>query len=262
MLTRTLNRQKINMATVYPKDYFQQVTNKVQRASCFVLMPFDDKFKEVYEIIKESLESEEINLECNRADEFHQPHIIETILKRIVQSEYIIADLTESNANVFYELGLVHSVKDIDKVIILTQNMKFVPFDLRQFRCITYEQSITGSKKLKKELIKTFKEASKDTFRFKIKENRITPFDKRLVGKDNYIYELKFECPFIGHDGVKMQIHFTQLAVDRTVKVLETQFLYLSLDKQTDKIENIPWNVSLIKTDDSSREAVISIDKR
>lgn len=250
------------MATVYPKDYFQQANKKVQRASCFVLMPFADKFREVYDSIKESLESEELNIECNRADEFHQPHIIETILKRIVHSEYVIADLTESNANVFYELGLVHSVKDMEKVIILTQDMKYVPFDLRQFRCIPYEQSIAGSKKLKEELVKTFKEASKDTFRFKIKENRITPFDKRLVGKDNYIYELKFECPYIGHDAVKMQIHFTQLAVDKTEKILESQFLFLSLDKLTDQIENIPWNVSLVKPDGNNKEAIISIDKR
>ena len=74
--------------------------------------------------------------------------------------------MTESNANVFYELGLVHSVKDMDKVIILTQDMKYVPFDLRQFRCITYDQSIAGSKQLKNELVKTFKEAAKDTFYF------------------------------------------------------------------------------------------------
>lgn len=248
------------MATIYPKDFFQQANKKVQRASCFVLMPFDPKFKEVYDTIKESLESEELNMECNRADEFHQPHIIETILKRIVHSEYIIADLTESNANVFYELGLVHCIKDIDKVIILTQDMKYVPFDLRQFRCITYDQSIAGSKKLKDELVKTFKEVAKDTFRFKIKENRITPFDKRLVGKDNFIYELKFECPYIGHDAVKMQIHFTQLAVDKSKTKLDTQFLYLSDDKLTDRIDNIPWTVSLIKTD--GKEALISLDKR
>ncbi len=246
--------------TIYPKDYFQQANKKVQRASCFVLMPFDLKFKEVYDSIKAGLESEELNMECNRADEFNEPHIIQAILKRIVRSEYVIADLTESNANVFYELGLVHSVKDIDKVIIVTQDMKFVPFDLRQFRCITYDQSIAGLKKLKEDLVKTFEEVAKDTFRLKIKENRIIPFGKRLVGKENFLYELKFESPFIGHDAIKIQIHFTQLGVDKTRMELETQYLYLSKDKDTDKIQNIPWSVSLLKTDEN--EAIISLDKR
>lgn len=248
------------MATIYPKDFFKQTNKRTQKASCFVLMPFDPKFREVYDTIKETLESETLNIECNRADDFHQPHIIATILKGIAKSEFIIADLTESNANVFYELGLAHSVKDIDKVIIMTQNMKYVPFDLRQFRCIVYEQSISGSKKLKDELIKTFNEVAKNSFRLKVKEDRMTPFSKRLVGEENFLYELEFESPYIGHDAIKLQIHFTQLAVDKTRTKLETQILYLSEDKPEDKIENIPWTVTLIKTNE--KEAIISIDKR
>lgn len=181
------------MATIYPKDFFKQINKRTQKASCFVLMPFDPKFREVYDIIKETLESETLNIECNRADDFHQPHIIETILKGIGKSEFIIADLTELNANVFYELGLAHSHKDIDKVIIMTQDMKYIPFDLRQFRCIVYEQSISGSNKLKEELTKTFNEVSKNSFRLKLRENKLTHFSKRLVGKEKFLYELEFE---------------------------------------------------------------------
>ena len=59
-----------------------------------------------------------------------------------------------------------------------------------------------------------------------------------------------------------MQIHFTQLAVDKTSNELNSQFFYLSLDKPTYKIENIPWIVSLVKTDDNNKEAIISIDRR
>ncbi|HNG27853.1 MAG TPA: hypothetical protein PLJ37_10620 [Chitinophagales bacterium] len=166
------------MGTVYPKEFFSTSNKHITKASCFVLMPFDPKFREVFDTIKETLESEELNIECNRADDFHQPHIIETILKGIAKSEYIIADLTELNANVFYELGLAHVVKEIYKVIIITQDMKYVPFDLRQFRCIVYEQSISGSKKLRDELINAFNESAKNCFRLKLKENRTTPFSK------------------------------------------------------------------------------------
>ncbi len=130
------------MAKVYPKDYFQDSgAIKVQRASSFVIMPFAKKFNEVYDNIKEVLQ-EDLNIQCNRGDEIRQPHIIETILNQIVHSEYIIADLTEANANVLYELGLAHCMKDADNVIMLTQEMEYVPFDLRQFRCITYEHSM------------------------------------------------------------------------------------------------------------------------
>lgn len=222
-------------------------------------MPFDNKFREIYDIIKETLESEELNIVCYRADDFHQPHIIETILKNIIRAEYVIADLTESNANVFYELGLAHCIKDIDKVIILTQDMKYVPFDLRQFRCIVYEQSISGSKKLKEELVKTFNEASRNSFRLKIKENRTTPFNKKLVGKGNFLYEIRFEAPHVGYDAIKLIIHFTQCSINKPNLKLEPQFLYLSEDKRSERILNIPWTISLVKTSD--KEAIISMDK-
>lgn len=248
------------MASIYPKDFFEKTNNKYQKGSCFVLMPFDQNYQDVYKTIKETLESEKLNIECNRADDFQQPHIIETILKGIKKAEYIIADLTESSPNVFYELGLAHSVKDIDKVIIITQDMEYVPFDIRQFRCIVYEQSIEGVKNLQEELQKTFNEVSKNSFRIKLKENRKIPFSKRLVGKENYLYEMEFECPFLGHDAIKLQIHFYKLSVDKSISQIETQFLYLSEHQPVANIDNIPWNVTLIKTNEG--EATISIDKR
>ncbi len=247
------------MPTVYPKDYFRQINKRIQKASCFVLMPFDPKYQEVYDTIKETLQSEDLNIECNRGDDFHKPHIIETILKEIARSEFIIADLTESNANVFYELGLAHCVKDIDKVIIMTQDMKYVPFDLRQFRCIVYEQTISGSKKLRDELVKTFNEAARNSFILKVKQNWRTPFSKKLVGRDNFLYQLEFESPFTGHDAIKLQIHFTQLSVDKSRTKLKSQNLYLSEDEPVRRIDNIPWTVTLVKSNDM--DATISIDK-
>ncbi len=127
--------------------------------------------------------------------------------------------------------------------------MKFVPFDLRQFRCITYGQTIASSKKLKEDLVNTFKEAAKNVFRFKVKENEATPFDKGLVGDGNYLYELKFTCPNIGHDALKMQIDFIRLGFDSPRTKLQNQYLYLGDNKITDKIDNIPWTVSLLRTD-------------
>lgn len=248
------------MSIIYPKYFFEKSNKKYQKGSCFVLMPFAQNYQDVYKTIKKTLESDDLNIECNRADDFHQPHIIETILKGIKKSEYIIADLTESSSNVFYELGLAHSFKDIDKVIIITQNMEFVPFDIRQFRCIVYEQTTKGMKKLQEELQETFNEVSKNSFRIKLKENRKFIFSKRLVGKDNFLYEMEFECPFLGHDAIKLQIHFNQFSVDKSISQIETQFLYLSENEPVAEIDNIPWKVALIKTNE--KEATISIDKR
>jgi hypothetical protein len=54
----------------------------------------------------------------------------------------ILADLTNKNPNVFYELGLAHAVGT--PVILLAQSIDDVPFDLRPVRTIIYEDSLDG----------------------------------------------------------------------------------------------------------------------
>lgn len=247
------------MPTIYPKDYFKELRN-VQKASCFVIMPFDEKFREVYELIKETLESEQLNIECKRGDDFHQPHIITTILNGIGKSEFVIADVTGSNPNVFYELGLAHSFKNIDKVIILTQDINSVPFDLRQFRHIEYEQSIKGSRLLAQELTKTFNEYTQNSFRLKIREGTVIPFNKRLVGTGNFLYELRFECIYLALDGIKLQIHYTRFGVDKSRKEMDSQWMFLGLtENPTERLDYIPWNISLLRSDGA--KAIITLEK-
>jgi len=238
----------------------QRNANEIKKATCFVLMPFHEKYKEVYNVIKETLESESLNIECKRADDFHQPHIMETILNGIAKAEFIIADLTGANSNVFYELGLAHSFKNIKKVILITQDLKYVPFDLNQFRCIVYNQTISGSRALQNELIRTFNDISNDSFRIKITESVRVSLNKRLLGIENFLYELDFESHVIGHDSMKLIIHFTQLSVDGLRTNLTDQNLYLDEVKPEVEIENIPWNVSLGPI--RGNQAIISIDKR
>lgn len=123
---------------------------KLNEKLCFIIMPFTDKLNPIYEsIIKPVIK--DLKLECLRADEiFTSKPIIEDIWDSIKKARFLIADLTDRNANVFYELGLAHALnKD---VILLTQDIDDVPFDLRHFRIIVYQDSISGSDKLKSTL--------------------------------------------------------------------------------------------------------------
>lgn len=109
---------------------------------CFVIMPFSSSFDLVYtSTIQESVISE--NLTCLRADEIHGPEVItRDIWISINKARLIVADLTGKNANVFYELGIAHALgKD---VILMTQTMDDVPFDLKSIRCIVYTNSNEG----------------------------------------------------------------------------------------------------------------------
>ncbi len=55
-----------------------------------------------------------------------------------------MADLTDKNPNVFYELGIAHTV-DKD-VIIITQNEKDVSFDVRQLQYFLYKTDHSQNK--------------------------------------------------------------------------------------------------------------------
>lgn len=104
-------------------------------------MPFRDELKPVYEdhIAKVCIE---LGLSVTRADQiFSARPIMEDVRESVITSRFIIADLTDGNPNVFYELGICHAFgKD---VILITQNQE-VPFDIRHIRHIRYEYTPWG----------------------------------------------------------------------------------------------------------------------
>lgn len=117
---------------------------------CFVLMPFDDSLTAVYEHgIKPQIES--MGLVCKRADELYTSQgVLSDIWDSLQKAEVIIADCTNKNPNVMYELGLCHALWK--KVILLSQHKDDVPFDLRQWRFLLYEFSFAGAARLKEEI--------------------------------------------------------------------------------------------------------------
>jgi nucleoside 2-deoxyribosyltransferase len=102
----------------------------------FVLMPFQEEFNEVYaQLIKGPFES--AGFEVFRADDFdHQQSILKDIVVSIAKANVIVADLTYSNPNVYYELGLAHAMKKA--VVLMTQDIDSLPFDLKSYRHIEY----------------------------------------------------------------------------------------------------------------------------
>jgi len=118
----------------HPYDFFRVKRLGIIPGTCFVLMPFGAEFNIVFDTIEEALKG---LMTCTRADDLKlgEP-ILERILRGISTAELIIADLTERNANVFYELGLAHT--RTRNVLLLTRNIADIPFDLRNFFCHQY----------------------------------------------------------------------------------------------------------------------------
>jgi len=120
----------------------------------FVLSPFSDPFNIVFnDHIKPTVEDIP-NLNCIRADNIYDNRpIMEDIWCKINEAKIVISELTGRNPNVFYETGIAHTVGK--EVILITQSMDDVPFDLRHLRCIVYEYTPRGTKLLEDNLRNT-----------------------------------------------------------------------------------------------------------
>lgn len=117
----------------------------------FVIMPFHPPFNEYYdEIIRPAVQK--AGLLPQRADEIlGAGAFMEDVVKGILSSKVIVAELTGRNANVFYELGLAHGLRK--PVIMLTQDEADIPSDLRSLKWIKYGTiSPRWSTKLRRDL--------------------------------------------------------------------------------------------------------------
>jgi hypothetical protein len=118
---------------------------RIEPSLVSAMMPFDAGFNAVYETLKETVER--ASLRIRRADDiWENPAIIQDIVSLIDRSRVVIADCTGRNPNVFYEIGIAHTLgRD---VILITQNPDDIPFDLRHLRYVRYLNNREGRQAL------------------------------------------------------------------------------------------------------------------
>ena len=106
--------------------------------TCFVIMPFIPPIGEYYSQIYEPA-IEKAGLKSIRADDdiFATGKIINQIWNGINAARILVAELTDRNPNVFYELGLAHALNK--PVVLVSSNQEDVPFDLHHIRVIYYD---------------------------------------------------------------------------------------------------------------------------
>jgi hypothetical protein len=110
--------------------------------SAFVAMPFGEPFDTIYRAVIKP-EAEKLGFKVMRIDEVNQPGIIfQDIQRRIEEANVVIAEISAANQNVFYEVGYAHALQK--PTILLAQRGKELPFDIRSYRVIFYEDSIGG----------------------------------------------------------------------------------------------------------------------
>lgn len=129
----------------------------------FMIMPFEDGFFEVYEMIKSKFNDKfEFS---NAAVEDYQQNILADIIQPLYDADLVLADLTGFNPNVMYELGVAHTFGK--KTIIITQDeLSGLPFDLKTYRTKNYTTHFKMFNELLEYLDKNFRGAVDNTVAF------------------------------------------------------------------------------------------------
>jgi tetratricopeptide (TPR) repeat protein len=123
------------------------------KKTCFVVMGFGEKpdyatgrtldlDKSFRIIIKKAVE--EAGLECIRADNVvHSGVIDKPMYELLLNADVVVADLSTSNANAIYELGVRHALRPHTTIVLAEDKFKF-PFDLGHVTIQTYQHLGTG----------------------------------------------------------------------------------------------------------------------
>lgn len=135
----------------------------VKKKLCFVIMPFSatkrcttEEWTEIFENIhKPAINGSRLGYNCERS-EIRTGAFIKDILMQLNQADVVLADLTDMNPNVFYELGVRHTLRT--RTILVSQTMDDVPSDLKQYGVITYNTTPNGVTEYKKEISKILKD--------------------------------------------------------------------------------------------------------
>ena len=133
---------------------------------CFVLMGFGEKvdyktnrtldLDKTYRIIRNAVE--QAGLDCIRADDIvHSGVIDKPMYENLLNADVAIADLSTSNANAIYELGVRHALRPHTTIVLAEYQFNF-PFDLNHLLIRSYEHLGIGidyeeAERLKRDLV-------------------------------------------------------------------------------------------------------------
>ncbi|MCK5564329.1 MAG: hypothetical protein KAJ07_03710 [Planctomycetes bacterium] len=135
---------------------------------CFVISPIGDEESDIRkrsdQILKHVIEppTNECGYEAIRADKIDKPGMITSqVIQHIVDDPLVIADLTGSNPNVFYELAIRHAIRK--PFIQIIKKGERIPFDVAGARTINVDHhDLDSVGEAKKEIVSQIKSLEQD----------------------------------------------------------------------------------------------------
>lgn len=129
---------------------FRKEVIVVNKFGVLVLMPFASKFNGRYSAIERSANSAGFLVERVDRQAFYRKGITTKLLENIESADILVADVSTSNPNVFYEVGYAYAKRKL--CVLLTKKAKDIPFDLKDQRHVIF----SGIQDLESKLLEEF----------------------------------------------------------------------------------------------------------
>jgi len=119
---------------------------------CFIIMPFSktrtttkDEWTKIYLDLFQPI-WKEYGFHCERIG-IARGSITKEIIEKLFSADIVFADITDTNPNVMYELGIRHVFRK-PSLMVKRKGTK-IPFDVRDYIVHEYQNTATGMKELK-----------------------------------------------------------------------------------------------------------------
>jgi hypothetical protein len=151
LLAQPLEGRQVGLIAAGNREVsFSDFTVRGGLPKAFVAMHYAEPYDTFYrDVIRK--QAEKSGFEVFRMDEKAGPGLVfQDMQREIQQAQIVIAEITPTNANVFYELGYAQALGK--PTILLAQRGVDLPFDIRSFRVIFYNDTIGGKAEVERNL--------------------------------------------------------------------------------------------------------------
>ena len=119
----------------------------------FVLTPSDQEYAQDYMAVQKACH--DCRLQAIRGDDedltYGNKNMLTYIIEHILSARIVVANISNRNPNVFYEIGIAHMAGK--PTILICRENKEIPFDLQQKYIVFYSSEMELSTKLKDEIV-------------------------------------------------------------------------------------------------------------